>query len=232
MQVGSACRTGLLVSLGYDTNGMIAKEMLFVLRLQLTTIPAPLIIKPLSLPYSRALQATQAFIPFNVRDSAMPSTYREIISEDEFFRTAYAMVAFASIFILARIGIQVWMRRAMEMQDYLLYLASAFFLTMSICYLAIMPKTYQISKVQVGQMVPWPTIQSDIIIYVRYIFATTTLFWLALWSVKLSLLALYKKLLQGLPSVWTRLWWSVFAFCMIVSLPRCLLFQPQLKALM
>ncbi|CAN9248918.1 unnamed protein product [Alternaria alternata] len=152
----------------------------------------------------------------------MPSTYKEIISEPEFFRTSYAMVALASTFILARVSVQVWMRRAMESQDYFLYAAFIFFLAMSICYLIVIPKIYAIAKVQVGLLQPWPSILDDILVYVRTIFVTTTLFWLALWSVKLSLLALYKKLLEGLPTVWKKLWWAVIGFC-TVALIGCII---------
>ena len=126
------------------------------------------------------------------------------------------MVVFASLFVLARVGIQVWKRKGMELQDYLIYIAFIFFLTMSICYLVIIHKVYMIGKVTVGLIAPWPTIKTDIIIYVRMMFVTTTLFWFSLWSVKLSLLTLYKKLMDGVPKVYMRLWWAVFLFCLVV----------------
>jgi hypothetical protein len=147
------------------------------------------------------------------------STYTEIISERRFVDTSYAMVIIASVFILVRIGIQLWKRSRMELQDYLIYFAFICFFTMSVCYLVIVPKIYQIGRVTLGVIKPWPTMMDDIVRYVRMMFVTTTLFWIALWSVKLSLLALYKKLMEGLPRVYMRLWWALFIFCLVVSMP-------------
>jgi len=155
----------------------------------------------------------------------MSAQYKEIISEPEFFRASYAMVVLASAIMLVRIGVQVWRRKAMELQDYLIYLAFALFLALSICYLVNISTIFDISKVLVGSLEPWPTFQSDFVLNVRIVFVTTVLFWLTLWSVKLSLLALYKKLLEGLPRVWTRLWWAVFTFCIVVSPCYCMLFN-------
>jgi hypothetical protein len=155
----------------------------------------------------------------------MSAQYREIISEPEFFRAAYPMVVLASVFMVVRIGVQVRIR-VLELQDYLIYLAFAFFLAMSICYLIAISTIFDISKVLVGLLEPWPTYQLDFLRNVRIVFITTVLFWLTLWSVKLSLLALYKKLLQGLPRVWTRLWWATFTFCIIVSSCHRILFNP------
>tara|TARA_R110002003_G_scaffold244_19_gene17581 strand:- start:2015 stop:2689 length:675 start_codon:yes stop_codon:yes gene_type:complete len=149
--------------------------------------------------------------------AAIMSTYQEIISERQFVQVAYAMIFLASTFCLARSAIQVWKRKPMEMQDYLIYFAFMCFLAMSICYLVIVPKIYKIGRVTLGLVEPWPTMLNDIIHYIRMMFVTTTLFWIALWSVKLSLLALYKQLMEGLPRIYMRLWWALFAFCLVVS---------------
>ena len=152
--------------------------------------------------------------------------YKEIISEAQFFHIAYAMIALPSALVLARIGIQVWKRKAMELQDYLLYLAYAFFLTISICYLFMVPTVFAVGKVKMKAMKPWPTFEADLIFYFRLLYITTNGFWLTLWSVKFSLLALYKKLLEGLPRVYKRLWWAVIVFCIVVSAFRRMLFAP------
>ncbi|KAF1847783.1 uncharacterized protein K460DRAFT_426592 [Cucurbitaria berberidis CBS 394.84] len=130
------------------------------------------------------------------------------------------MIVLASIFVFARVGIQAWQRKAMEAQDYLIYFAFIFFVGMTICYLAIIPKIYMIGKVTEGLRAPWETMQADVVLYIRMMFVTSTLFWFSLWSVKLSLLALYRKLMEGLPRVYLRLWWAVFIFC-LVSLVGC-----------
>ncbi|KAH7406819.1 hypothetical protein DE146DRAFT_405826 [Phaeosphaeria sp. MPI-PUGE-AT-0046c] len=151
----------------------------------------------------------------------MVSTYQELIPEQRFVEVSVSMVVLASIFVLARIGIQIWRRKMMHLQDYLIYFAYIAFLTMSICYLIIIPNIYRIGRVTVGIMTPWPTITEDVIIYTRLMFVTTSLFWLSLWLVKLSLLTLYKNLMDGLPMVYMRLWWALLVFC-LVSLVGCI----------
>ncbi|KAH7080992.1 hypothetical protein FB567DRAFT_117299 [Paraphoma chrysanthemicola] len=148
------------------------------------------------------------------------SAYREIISEPQFIRVVYAMVILATAFSLARLGIQVWKRKWMEMQDYLIYFAFVCFLAMSISYLVIVPQIYKIGRVTLGLIEPWPTLLDEVVNYIRMMFVTTTLFWISLWSVKLSLLSLYKKFMEGLPKIYMRLWWALFVFCLI-SLVGC-----------
>jgi hypothetical protein len=150
----------------------------------------------------------------------MVATYTELVSERRFIETSSAMVIIASVFVFARTGIQLWKRSRMELQDYLMYFAFACFFTMSICYLIVVPKIYKIGRVTLGVIPPWPTMMEDIIVYVRIMFVTTTLFWISLWLVKLSLLALYKKLMEGLPKIYMRLWWALFMFCILVSVIR------------
>ncbi|OAL04822.1 hypothetical protein IQ06DRAFT_313933 [Phaeosphaeriaceae sp. SRC1lsM3a] len=151
----------------------------------------------------------------------MVSTYGELISEQRFIWVSALMIILASIFVLARIGIQIWRRKKMYLQDCLVYCAYIFFLTMSICYLIIVPNIYRIGRVTVGRIEPWPAFAEDVIVYVRLMFVTTSLFWLSLWFVKLSLLALYKNLMDGLPMMYIRLWWALFVFCLI-SLVGCI----------
>lgn len=141
----------------------------------------------------------------------------DLISEEQLLKVVYTMMVLPSIFAIARVGIQVWRRKAMQTQDYLLYSAFIFFLAMSICYLIVVPKIYMVDRVQKGMMEPPITLAADVAKYVQLMFVTTTFFWLSLWLVKLSLLALYKKLITGLSVIYARLWWTVFAFCLIVS---------------
>jgi hypothetical protein len=145
------------------------------------------------------------------------SQYQKMISEAQLSGVIYSMLVLASVFVLARSAVHVYRRRRPEAQDYLLYAAFVLFLIMTICYLVILPKLFMISSVSVGAVQRGPTFQDDMITYVRMMFVTTTLFWVSLWSIKLSFLSLYKKLLQGLPIVYMRLWIAVLAFCVIVS---------------
>jgi hypothetical protein len=147
----------------------------------------------------------------------MLSTYRDIIPERKFSEVSWSMIFLASVFVLVRLCIQIWKRKMMDLQDYLVYFAFFCFLVMSICYLITVPKAYRLGKVNSGLVKPWPTMMNDNLINVRLMFVTTLLFWVSLWSVKLSLLALYRKLIQGQPSTYTRFWWALYVFCLVVS---------------
>lgn len=139
----------------------------------------------------------------------MAASFDELVSERQFYEVTYSLVILASLFTIVRTGIQIWKKKAMQPQDYLLYSAYVCFLAMSISYLSIIPTIYRIGRVNNGLMLPWSTMAEDVVVYIRMMFCTTVFFWLSLWLVKLSLLALYKKLLTGLPVVYVRLWWAV-----------------------
>jgi hypothetical protein len=145
------------------------------------------------------------------------SQYQEMISKSQLSGVVYSMIVLTSFFVLARSGVQVYMRRRLEAQDYLLYAAFILFLAMAISYLVIFSAVFTVARVSVGALIPGPTFHADMVLYVRMMFVTTTLFWISLWLVKLSFLSLYRKLLEGLPKVYMRLWSAIFAFCIIVS---------------
>jgi hypothetical protein len=147
----------------------------------------------------------------------MLSKYREIIPEQEFAKVSWSMIILASTFVLVRLSIQIWRRKMLDVQDSLVYFAFACFLAMSVCYFIAIPTAYRLGDVNVGLVKPWPTMVNDQISTVRLMFVTTVLFWVSLWSVKLSLLALYKKLIQGQPATYTRFWWALLVFCLVVS---------------
>ncbi|CAI9628127.1 unnamed protein product [Alternaria burnsii] len=144
-----------------------------------------------------------------------------MISESQLSGVVYSMIILASLFVLARSGVQVCMRRKPEAQDFLLYAAFILFLATTICYLVIFSKVFMIARVSVGVLEPGSTFQADMITYVRMMFVTTTLFWISLWLVKLSFLSLYRKLLEGLPIVYMRLWSAVLVFC-VITLIGCI----------
>lgn len=142
-------------------------------------------------------------------------------TERHFFATTYAMIALASLCILVRIGIQVSRRKGLQSQDYLIYLAFLFFLTMCISYLHIIPNLDRLYEVGVGAIAPWPNMEADSIRYTRVLFWAPIWFWTSLWLAKLSLLALCKRLMEGLPRSYTRFRLAVLIFCWIVRLsPR------------
>jgi hypothetical protein len=63
---------------------------------------------------------------------------------------------------------------------------------------------------------PYPTMMEDAALMLRLITAGQMCFYTLLFSVKMSLLTLYHKLLVGLPSLYQKVWWSIVAFCLLV----------------
>jgi hypothetical protein len=139
------------------------------------------------------------------------------IPQRRFIMTASAMISLTSSFVLARGYVHYTKRRTMEVHDYLIYAAYIFFVVMTTCYLIMIPGLYKVSDLTNGLVEPWEGMQGEIITYMHMMLVTTSLFWISLWTVKLSLLALYRRLMIGLPVMYMRAWWAVLVFCIIVS---------------
>jgi hypothetical protein len=63
---------------------------------------------------------------------------------------------------------------------------------------------------------PYATMIEDAALMLRLITAGQMCFYTLLFSVKMSLLTLYRKLLAGLPSLYRKVWWGIVAFCVLV----------------
>jgi len=73
---------------------------------------------------------------------------------------------------------------------------------------------YYVMEVSAGRL----PVSEDLLIqgniYVRYEFPIIGLMWTVLWCIKASLLALFWRLFEGLPS-YRRVWWVVVVFCIL-----------------
>ena len=98
-----------------------------------------------------------------------------------------------------------------------MFLAYGFFLSMTISYIVIIPPLYRVTEVSEGLVKPYPEILSDSLTIIKVFFTNSMLLWFTLWSVKFSVLFLYRRLMIGLPKylVW---WWAVLAFCVVVRI--------------
>ena len=139
------------------------------------------------------------------------------VNEKQFYQVVNAMLALATIVTIARGYVQARRRKPMESQDYLLFTGYILFLAMSVSTLLVSSKIFMIYKVQSHLIPPPITLKADIIWGVRMVNACNVLFLLSLWMVKLSFMALYRKLIKGLPGPYTQLWWMVIIFCLLVS---------------
>jgi hypothetical protein len=100
-----------------------------------------------------------------------------------------------------------------EMEDIFMFLALAFYLTMDGLYLSALPVVYRLLDYAAGIEPPWATLVEDDVYAIKEFFAIDMLFWATLWSVKFSLLFMFRRLTKGLPKY--RAYW-IFVMCFTV----------------
>ncbi|KAF7575791.1 hypothetical protein PtrM4_000310 [Pyrenophora tritici-repentis] len=135
------------------------------------------------------------------------STGADWIAQHDLLRIDYAMLSITSTVFAMRAGIQLWRRRHIEAQDILLCIAFLAYLAFTILYIVITPIFFKIQALQAGQIAPWPTMMADIKFTSEVMWQSGMEYWTCLWFVKFSLLALYKKLLAGMPKAYLWTWW-------------------------
>jgi hypothetical protein len=142
------------------------------------------------------------------------------ITEGQLLRTSYGMLALTSLFVAARIVItQIVRPKRWQAQDWFIYSAYVLFVIMTVLYIIVMPKLYRITSVLEGELEPYPAMLDDTNFMIRIFFTTSLLFWCILWTVKMSFLVLYKRLIEGLHDIYIKLWWGVVAFWFLVRRP-------------
>jgi hypothetical protein len=142
------------------------------------------------------------------------------ITEGQLLRTSYGMLALTTIFVLARVVIsQIVRPKRWQTQDLFIYFAYVLHVIMTVLYITVTPKLYHITSVLEEKLEPYPAMLGDTNFMIRVFFTTSLLFWCILWTVKMSFLVLYKRLIEGLHDVYIKLWWGVVAFWFLVRCP-------------
>ncbi|RAL04479.1 uncharacterized protein BO80DRAFT_462094 [Aspergillus ibericus CBS 121593] len=139
---------------------------------------------------------------------------RNYVSAGQVQATGYTMMALSSAVVMARFSLIVWKLRSLQLEDGCILLAWACFLAMSIAYVIVTPVIYKIDAYEDGEIAPWATMVSDALFMIKVFFANTMLLWASLWSVKLSFLFLYRRLLRDLPGQ-MKWWYMVMGFCIL-----------------
>ncbi|GJP94503.1 hypothetical protein AnigIFM59636_000487 [Aspergillus niger] len=140
---------------------------------------------------------------------------RNYVSASQVQATGYTMIALSSAVVIARFSLIFWKLRSLQVEDGCILLSWACFLAMSIAYIIVTPVVYKIDAYTDGKIGPWATMLSDALFMIKVFFANTMLLWASLWSVKLSFLFLYRRLLQDLPGE-MKWWYAVLFFCIVV----------------
>ncbi|PGH00140.1 hypothetical protein GX51_05953 [Blastomyces parvus] len=149
------------------------------------------------------------------------------VTEVQVATTGYVMISLASIVFLGRFGLRFWKSVGLQLEDLFVVLSWLSFLAMTILYLIVLPHLYSLTGFLSGEKPQYPEFVNDALFIKKIFFCTTLLLWVSLWSVKFSLLVLYRRLLSRLKTE-IRLWWVVLVFtalnligCIISNLTSC-----------
>ncbi|KAH8168496.1 hypothetical protein LIA77_11760 [Sarocladium implicatum] len=133
----------------------------------------------------------------------------EVIDLTTLQATGIAMVVLASAAFFARTYLGIIKKRVFSFEDGWLIAAYVFFLATSIMYLYLAPFIFKLQHIGEGRIAPYPTMLDDVLLCRSVFFFTTIGLSACLYSVKASLLSLYKRLLQGGAMIFVVLWWVV-----------------------
>ncbi|KAJ4377189.1 hypothetical protein N0V83_000012 [Neocucurbitaria cava] len=141
------------------------------------------------------------------------SSRQNYITEDHLLNTTYGMLTLATIFVIARIVTTQLVRpKRWILQDAIIYLAFILYIVMAVLYILVTPILFRLTAVGEKRLKPYPTLQDEHKFMVRIFFVNSMMLWFILWTIKLSFLVLYKKLMEGLRDVYLKLWWAVTWF--------------------
>jgi hypothetical protein len=140
------------------------------------------------------------------------------VSRDALLSVNISMLILTSLFIILRASLQISKRKPFELMDFFIYLAFALFVAMWTCYFAAIPAISRIYAVLGGLTPPYATMMEDAAYMLRLITSGQMCFYTLLFSVKMSLLTLYRKSLAGLDGIYKKIWWGLVSFCLIVSI--------------
>lgn len=128
-----------------------------------------------------------------------------------------ACLIVASIFVTLRTG-ACWFknrRLPLTLEDIFMYFALSSFAISSALYLHAIPTLYNLQLVGAGLMTPYAAMSEDTVTILKEFLAGQIFRLTSLWAVKLSLLFMFKRLTTGL-LVYTRIWWVVVIFSVLV----------------
>lgn len=147
----------------------------------------------------------------------MAGAAKSPISRDELVRTNSAMLILTSVFVLSRAALHISKRKPLEFSDFFIYFAYALYIALWSCYISVVPPMFKVYAVLGGEIKPYATMMDDAATMLRLITAGQMCFYTLLFSVKMSLLTLYRKLLAGVAGIYKKIWWGILAFCVVVS---------------
>ena len=112
------------------------------------------------------------------------------VSEDDALHTCYGMLVLVTLVILARVVVHVYKRKSFEAQDFFIYFAYVAFIAFWSLYVSFLGPLRRVNGLTKGTVQPYPTVLDDLGFMARRLWSAQLVFYLSVFSVKLSLLCL------------------------------------------
>ena len=126
----------------------------------------------------------------------------------------------------ARIYVRFKKQRGLHADDFALFVSVVLYITMCALYIVDLPYLYAVLDYTSGQVAITPELPHMYAEMMKINYAVTPLFWAVLWSVKVSLLLFFRRVIQY--TAWLRIWWVIFIFttltfvgCLVSQLLSC-----------
>lgn len=132
--------------------------------------------------------------------------------------TIYSILAVVTVVTAVRLYRPLRQPSTFQFEDAWMIVAYVWFLTLSVMYIVIAPPMLRVQDALSEKTPKYKEMTDDSFLVKKSLFFAAPFFWFCLWSVKFSLLALYKRFTNGL-KLYTRIWWGVAAFCTMVCPP-------------
>lgn len=138
------------------------------------------------------------------------------INPNQILASAYTMIVLTGLAVIARFFLRGLRREPLQLEDGFMLFAFITFSILATITIVVVPVAYQIIAVSYDLRPIYNGLFDDEEYQLKVVFASNLLFPAVLWSVKLSLLFLSKRLMYQ-QQVWMRRWWFVFGFVVLVS---------------
>lgn len=138
------------------------------------------------------------------------------ISPHQILASAYTMIVLTGVAIISRFLLRGLRKEPFRLEDGFMLFAFVTFNIIATITIVVVPVAYQIIAVSYDLRPIYNGLFDDEVYQLRVVFASNLLFPAVLWSVKLSLLLLSKRLVYQ-QQEWMRRWWFVFGFVVVVS---------------
>ncbi|OBT71627.1 hypothetical protein VF21_08950 [Pseudogymnoascus sp. 05NY08] len=127
-----------------------------------------------------------------------------------------ACMVVATAFVPTRVVVRWKAAHGFGLDDYFCWAALVFYLAYSGLYFSIFPEIYTFQDITEGKIQRPPDFGQQYTKMLLSILATNIMFWTALWCVKISMLLMFRRLIERVGSIYRRIWYGVLILTVVV----------------